>query len=205
MRWASEIRKISDKAELESFIACHLVPAKKALSDQFDDTLRYLDTALMQKYRLRYILAKLAQYIDTQAYGETEGTKRLDRYIGKDFEIEHIFPQQPSEEAAVEFGDISDPNVTNLLGNLVLVEKSINASLSNRPYSQKRDIYRQSQLLLTKALAERPSVGVNTRIDVAVKDLDPFDEWNEKAVIAYQKKLIGLARLVWGLPPLSVE
>ena len=69
------------------------------------------------------------------------------------------FPQQPNKEAAIEFGELVDPFVADRLGNLVLVEKSINASLGNRPYSQKRDVYRQSQLLLTKALAERPKVG----------------------------------------------
>ena len=84
-------------------------------------------------------------------------------------------------------------------GNLVLVEKSINASLGNRPYSQKRDVYLQSQLLLTKALAEKPKVGVQTRIDMAVEDTCPFGEWNEAAVKARQGQLRALARSVWGV------
>ena len=73
-------------------------------------------------------------------------------------------------------------------------------SLGNRPYSQKRDVYHQCQLLLTKALAERPKVGVNTKIDVAVAGLDPFTEWNEAAVIERQNKLTTLARSIWRLP-----
>ena len=62
------------------------------------------------------------------------------------------------------------------LGNLALIEKSINASLSNRPFSEKRAVFKQSKLLLTRSIAERPKVGTNTRIDLAVKDLQPFDE-----------------------------
>ncbi len=199
-RWAVELRKITGEEDLEAFIARWFVPSKAELSARFDDALRRLYVGSVQQYRLRYILAKLTQHIDLMAYGETEGTKWLSRYTGGGFEIEHIFPQQPSEEAAAEFGPFEDPNVADRLGNLVLVEKSINASLGNRPYSQKRDVYRQSQLLLTKALAERPKVGANTKIDVAVAELDPFSEWNEAAVIDRQDKLAALARYVWRLP-----
>lgn len=199
-RWAVDLRKITNAAGLEGFIARRFVPAKAELSARFDDAFRRLYVGSVQQYRLRYILAKLTQYIDLRAYGETEGTKWLSRYIGGGFEIEHIFPQQPSEAAAAEFGAFEDAQIADRLGNLVLVEKSINASLGNRPYSQKRDVYRQSQLLLTKAVAERPKVGANTKIDVAVADLDPFTDWNEAAVGERQDKLTVSARSVWRLP-----
>ena len=199
-RWAAELRKITGEVDLEAFIARRFVPAKAELSARFDDALRRLYVGSVQQYRLRYILAKLAQHIDLRAYGETEGTKWLSRYTGSGFEIEHIFPQQPSDESVAEFGAFEDPDLADRLGNLVLVEKSINASLGNRPYSQKRDVYHQCQLLLTKALAERPKVGVNTKIDVAVAGLDPFTEWNEAAVIERQNKLTTLARSIWRLP-----
>lgn len=199
-RWAIELRKIKSHSELQEFIAHRFIPSKIELSTRFDDACRRLYSDTVQQYRLRYILAKLSQHIDLRAYGETEGTKWISRYISGGFEIEHIFPQQPSEEAAAEFGPYDDPYVAARLGNLVLVERSINASLGNKPYSQKRDIYRQSQLLLTKALAERPKVGANTKIDVAVADLDPFMEWSEAAVIKRQDRLAQLARSVWGLP-----
>jgi hypothetical protein len=144
-------------------------------------------------------LAKITQHIDLRAFGETEGTKWLSRYTSGGFEIEHIFPQQPSNEAAGEFGAFEDQSVADRLGNLVLVEKSINVALGNRPYPQKRDVYPQSQLLLTKALAERPKNGTNTRIDVAVADIEPFKEWNEAAVIKRQDLLMTLARSMWSL------
>ena len=204
-RWAIELRQISDEVALEAFIDRQFVPAKVELSDRFDDALRRLYVDSVQKYRLRYILAKLTQHIEIMAYGRTEGTKWLSRYIGGGFEIEHIFPQDPSEEAKDEFGEFEDPKISDRLGNLVLVEKSINASLGNRPYSQKQKVYPQSQLLLTKALPERPKVGTKTKIDEAVADLDPFQEWSEASVTERQKKLAGLARLVWGLPHPSSE
>ena len=199
-RWAPELRKISDKIDLEEFIRSRFVSAKAELSNRFDDALRRLYVGSVQQYRLRYILAKLAQYIDLRAYGETEATKWLSRYTGSSFEIEHIFPQQPSEEATAEFGKAEDPDIAERLGNLVLVEKPINRSLGNRAYSRKRDVYSQSQLLLTKAVAERPRVGVNTRIDIAVAELKPASTWSEAAVIERQECLATLARSVWSVP-----
>ena len=202
VRWARELRDITNSADLEAFIARRFVQAKAGLSVRFDEALRRLYVGSVQQYRLLYILAKLTQYIDLRAYGETEGTKWLSKYTSGGFEIEHIFPQQPSSEATVEFGEYEDPDIVDLLGNLVLVEKSINASLGNRPYSQKRDVYPKSKLLLTNSLAERPAIG-ETKIDSAV--LDPFTEWNEAAVIERQNKLTVLARSVWRLPTSSVE
>ncbi|MFZ5676729.1 MAG: DUF262 domain-containing protein [Pseudomonadota bacterium] len=202
-RWAVELRKVANETDLIGFFARRFVPARADLSTRFDDAFRRLYVGSVQQYRLRYILAKLTQHIDLRAYGETEGTRWLSRYTESGFEIEHIFPQQPNDEAATEFGMFEDPHIADRLGNLVLVEKSINASLGNRPYSEKRDVYRQSQLLLTKALAERPKVGVSTKIDVAVAELDPFSEWNESAVLKRQDSLTALARCVWCLPPVS--
>ena len=203
-RWAGELRDITNSADLEAFIARRFVRAKAELSDRFDDALRRLSVGSVQQYRLLYILSKLTQHIDLRAYGETEGTKWLSHYTRGGFEIEHIFPQQPSSEATAEFGEREDPYIAARLGNLVLVEKSINASLGNRSFSQKRDVYSQSKLLLTKSLAERPTIGSNTKIDIAVADLDPCTEWNEAAVIKRQNELSVLARSIWRLPTPSV-
>ena len=196
--WAEEVRAINTEGELDALVARRFTPTKAELSIRFDDAFLRLTTASVQQYRLRYILAKLTQHVDLLAYGETEGTKWLRRYAS-DFQIEHIFPQQASEEAAKEFGELGDPEVVDRLGNLVLVEPSINAALGNRPFSRKRDVYSQSQLLLTKALVERPAVGQNTKIDSAVAALDPYKRWNEAMVDGRQRSLARLARGVWRL------
>ena len=103
----------------------------------------------------------------------------------------------------MEFGHAEDPYPAHRLGNLVLVEKSINASLGNRAYSQKRGVYSQSQLLLTKALSDKPKVGTQTKIDKAVEDIDPFGEWNGTNLMERHRQLGKLARTVWGVPDAS--
>ena len=199
-RWANELRNIKTPDEFDEFISRRFTKEKADLSTRFDDAMGRLGYGSLQQYRFRYVLSKLTQYVDLRAYGETEGTRWLGNYASGGFEIEHVFPQQPSPEAMDEFGAPEDHDIANKLGNLVLIEKQINASLGNRAYSKKRERYQQSRLLLTRALAERPKVGTNTQIDRAVSAIEPFAEWNEMAVIERQRFLVSLARTVWGLP-----
>lgn len=199
-KWATELRSLSTADELTAFIVARFEKAKADLSNRFDDAMGRLSLGSLQFYRFQYVLAKLTQQVDLLAYGETEGTRWLANYVSGGYEVEHIFPQTPKVGAAEEFGSVSDPEVVQRLGNLVLVEKSINISLGNRPYSEKRPVYQQSKLLLTRALSERPKVGANTRIDRAVSSIEPFALWNEASLHQRQRSLVTLARAVWGLP-----
>lgn len=199
-RWATELRSISSEEKLETFINQRFQNEKMKLSVRFDDAIGRLYYGTLQQYRLRYVLAKLTQYVELAAYGETAGTRWLQSYTSGGFEIEHIFPQKPDAKAAAEFGPIEDPLVSQRLGNLVLVEKSINSSLGNRAYSEKRPIYLQSKLLMTRALSGRPQVGANTRIDRAVESIASFPTWTESDVLQRQRWLADLARSVWRIP-----
>ncbi len=199
-RWAGDLRNVKTEGELRAFISKSFEPAKADLSERFDDAFRRLDINSVQQYRLRYVLAKLTQYVDLKAYGETEGTKWLSRYMSNGFEIEHIYPQRPTAEAKEEFGEVVNALIVNRIGNLLLVEKSINASLGNGPFSKKRNVYQQSQVLLTRAIAERPKVGANTKIDSAVANLEPFETWSEEGITKRQEMMRKLARVIWNVP-----
>jgi hypothetical protein len=199
--WAQEIRIANSDADLKAVFQSRFEKAKAGLAVRFKDAFDRLDTEALQAYRLKYLLAKLTQRVELDAYGETEGSRWLSRFIEGTYEIEHIFPQNPSAEALAEFGTFSNPLIAGRLGNLVLIEQPINSSLGNRAFSKKRKVYPQSQLLLTRALAVKPKIGVNTRIDAAVADLEPYPIWNEEMVGQRQKQLTKLASAVWGLPP----
>ncbi len=199
-RWATELRAVTSEEEFQAFISRRFDREKVKLSVRFDDAIGRLTLQTLQKYRFRYVLAKLTQQVDLSAYGETEGTRWLDTYVRGGYEVEHIFPQTPCQAALDEFGTPEDPEISQRLGNLVLVERSINASLGNRAYSEKRPAYKQSKLLLTRALAKRPRVGRNTRIDRALDSIEQYETWNEETVSERQEALVSLSRIVWGLP-----
>jgi len=65
--------------------------------------------------------------------------------------------------------------------------------------------YRQSTFLLTKSLAEKPQVGVNTQLNRAVQDLLQFDRWDSAAILNRQAMLAKLARKVWAMPDAKTE
>lgn len=198
--WASRLKEIKSAEELSAFIASTFSKEKGELSGRFDDAMNRLSYGSLQLYRLRYVLAKLSQSVELQAYGENGTTCWLKNYVDGGFEIEHIFPQTPSAKALEEFGEISDPTITQNIGNLVLLEKSINGSLGASAYSEKSPVYAKSKLLLTKSLAERLSIGANTRIDRAVSSIEPYSEWNEENVLKRQSFIASLARDVWEMP-----
>ena len=199
-RWASEVKAVSSEEELGAVIDRRFRPARAALASRFAEAFRRLEAWDLQAYRLRYVLAKLTQAVELDAYGETEGTRWLKRYAeGAAYQIEHIFPVAVTPECVAEFGDASG-TWTQRLGNLTLVEQGINSSLGNQPFSAKVPVYAQSQLLLTRAIAEKPRVGTNTRINAAVADLEPFGRWTPVEVEARQAQLAGLAAAVWDVP-----
>jgi hypothetical protein len=151
---------------------------------------------------MRYLLAKITQHIDVQAYGEGGGHGTLGHYIAGSNDIEHILPVSPSVEALAEFGESEvDYELTQRLGNLAFVEKAINRLLGNRSYSQKSAVYSESQFLLAKCQASHPTLGVADQITRAISTVPSYATWNRAAIEDRQKYLAGLAREVWALPP----
>lgn len=199
-RWASELRSIQDETGLNAFLEKYFIKDMRGRKDRFDFAFRELAQWSIQQYRMRYILAKLHQYIEEQAWG-SPAYSQLDRYITKKVEVEHILSQNPKPEVRTAFDKPEEyDDYVGKLGNLTLLEKTINSSVSNGSYSEKLPGYKQSTFLLTKSLAEKPHVGVNTQLNRAVEELIKFDEWNSKSIEQRQETMTKLARKVWGMP-----
>lgn len=119
----------------------------------------------------------------------------------KKVELEHILSQHPSHEAIEEFGAGDDwTDYVQRLGNLTLLEKVPNASLQNKPYSEKKQVYLNSRFLLTKSIPAKLGVGKDTKIDRLAKRLRYFEEWNPDAIAQRRAMLQGLSYDVWEMP-----
>jgi hypothetical protein len=115
--------------------------------------------------------------------------------------VEHILPQNPTNEVKEAFDKKERYNeYLEKIGNLTLLEKTINTSVSNDHYQKKIPGYRQSSYLLTRSLAEKPKVGLNTQLNRAVEHLITFDQWNSEAIECRQGMLARLAVFVWDMP-----
>ncbi|SNS40808.1 Protein of unknown function [Granulicella rosea] len=196
---ARQLRKICD-SDFLSFRAEYFKDRKAQLSRDFGDALNKMYSWDTRAFRLRYLLAKLTQAIDVRAYGDAGSYGDLMHYYNANNDVEHIYPISPSESARLEFGDASDAAIASKLGNLVLVEQAINRLISNGAYTQKKMLYAQSQFLIVRCQAARPSFGVADQITRAITSIPSFPIWNERAVSERQSFLTSLAREIWGVP-----
>lgn len=198
--WAKDMRGVETKADLKKFLDVHFRPEKERLALRFGLAVRDLREDSLQKYRLRYVLAKLTQYVNEAAWGEdTEGD--LDKFLEGTVHVEHILPQTASREVLNEFDRPDEVNeFVGRLGNLTLAEDAINSSLGNKPFSKKQPVYTNSKFLLTRLLSGAVKVGKNTAVEKAVVGLPIFTSWSSESIGKRQEALADLAHKVWDMP-----
>jgi hypothetical protein len=111
---------------------------------------------------------------------------RLERSLGHkepvvldDVQVEHIMPQTLTKIWRKEL----DPKTQNTyemylhtIGNLTLT--GYNQPLSNKPFVEKKKLYKVSNITLTKMVAK-------------------YDKWNEESINERAKYLIGLVKTIW--------
>ena len=200
-QWAVDLRSVTTRGDLDAFIELYFQPAKTNLAARFALSFRELEEDSLQQYRLRYVLGKITQYVDEQARGSQGGESALSNFVNSGVDVEHILPQTPSVEVLASFDRPNDiASFVRRLGNLCLVEKSINTSIGNGVFEKKMKAYKGSKFLLTQSLVEKVSIGVNTAIDRAVRDLEAFDHWDSASIERRQAMLSVLAHRVWDMP-----
>jgi len=196
VRWSTELRKTHNSVELEAFIAERFEPAKRDLIARFQLAFRELNADSLQQYRLRYILAKISQFIDEVA--ELPTAIELKNYINIKIDIEHILPQTPSQ-VVLDIFDKPDEytKYMNMVGNLTLLEKDIDAAIKNGRFIEKQGPYTMSSILITKSLGTKIRVGQNAAHDRAARLLEYFDSWTSQDIERRQHMLSCLAEKVW--------
>jgi hypothetical protein len=192
--------RLVDDSTVQEFIDGFFRPAKTHLKEAFMNRLLRLHASDTRGFRLRYLLAKLTQTVDSWAYG-TEGPHgTLANYYDGNNDIEHVLPSTASEAALEEYGEAENASEeAQRLGNLVFIERPINQLLGNKAYSKKIPVYAQSQFLLAKSQAVKPAFGVADRITRVVQNIESFPVWNVNSIENRQKYIANLSMRVWGL------
>jgi hypothetical protein len=203
--WADELREITETRDatdrvrsLDRFITDHFQSSMASKSGELTDVLRRYTLHSMQKYRTRYLLAKLTQHVD-MAFKGLSSAGRLGEYKG--LEIEHILPNTPSTELLATFA-AQNPGANyheykNRLGNFTLLEKPINIVAGNNFFDAKKAEYRKCRHYLTSSIAELSIVGMNSSINRINEKLKSFDTWTAATIDQRQAMLIELVKDVW--------
>jgi hemerythrin len=202
-KWADDLRgvvkNIDQKTALNEFIERTFIVEKKRLENDFKAMFTNLTINSLQRYKIKYILAKIAQYVESKRIGG-EGAGNLERYIDKKIEIEHILPNTPTNELVVPFGDMENYNNYKIkLGNLTLLEKPHNVVAGRGYFEKKKNIYKQSTFYITKSIAQKDNVGNNTAVTRINEKLIEFDKWEANDIGKRQEMLLALSKDVWDI------
>lgn len=200
--WADELREIAEtrdtaqqRQQLNAFIADHFEKNMAGKSQELSDALKRLTLFSMQQYRIRYLLARISQYVDA-AYGTHTP---LETYVK--LEIEHILPNTPTLELLAiwdkEHKEVDYEEYKNRLGNLTLLEKPINIVASNDFYELKKPEYKKSSPYLTRSLSELVPLGKNSSVTRINEKLKAFPIWNATSIDERQDLLIALTKDIW--------
>ena len=205
--WADELRAISamkdeeaQKVGRDKFLTERFQKSSGSKEAELSDALNRYTYNSMQKYRTKYLLSKLTQYVD----GAFKGLKELPPLVDyQGLEIEHILPNNPQDELRASFeidgreGAYDEYKIK--LGNLTLLEKPINIVASNDFFEQKKPLYQTSKNYLTSSISSLAEVGKNSSITRVNEKLESFSEWSVSSIDRRQTILIDLASDIWQL------
>ncbi|MFP5993826.1 DUF262 domain-containing protein [Helicobacter pylori] len=118
-----------------------------------------------------YEWGKALNYLlyEYELYHNPETTLNFDGSIES---IEHILPQKPDQGYSTkEKNWAKNPHVVHALGNLLLISKNANSSLSNKPFDEKRKAYLKGSYS-EKEVAKNASFGITEIQERSEKLLD---------------------------------
>ncbi|RKV31768.1 DUF262 domain-containing protein [Helicobacter pylori] len=118
-----------------------------------------------------YQWGKALNYLlyEYELYHNPETTLNFDGSLES---IEHILPQKPDQGySAKEKSWAKNPHVVHALGNLLLIPKNANSSLSNKPFDEKRKEYLKGSYS-EKEVAKNASFGLTEIQERSEKLLD---------------------------------
>lgn len=102
--------------------------------------------------------------------------------VSNDITVEHIMPQTLTPQWQIELGKKYEnihAQYLHTIGNLTI--SGYNSELSNKDFSDKKDIYRKSNISLCR-------------------DICDYDKWNDESIKKRAKSLFNIAINIWSLP-----
>lgn len=121
----------------------------------------------------------LAKYYLRELEGAASGDAASEHIPSSTLTLEHVLPERPLDNWP-QFSEEELTAYVKRLGNLALLTQRLNTKLRSAPFSEKRQTYAASNLVLTAELAQ-------------------FDEWMVSSIEERQQRLADLAVPVWSL------
>ncbi|EFA4475678.1 DUF262 domain-containing protein [Escherichia coli] len=200
-QWAVKLRDVKTKAEVANVVSATLIPFVVERLDEFKERFSIInDYNFTPQYRQRYVLGRLENHI-RHLCGFPEKSQQAIQQM----QIEHILPQ--TVRNAPENGEFSDVNRTSYLyklGNVTLLEGTINQSVNNCNdlsedwFLKKQTEYLNSEIIMTRLLHSQYSIGDNTALNrFKLKYGYEYQDWSAESITSRQRLLMDLAIDCW--------
>lgn len=125
---------------------------------------------------------RLARYILYALENQAAATER--NFEDETGTIEHILPENPSNDWELSFPYQEQSNYIYRLGNLTLLESGKNNECQNKLFAEKKVVYQTSQYVITR-------------------DIVNYPEWTPSQLRSRQEKLARLATSIWRISQIS--
>ncbi len=167
--------------------------------DQLDGIRTYSLTH-QNRGRIRYILARMTAWLDTELGTSGTFTDYLDRSRRHPFEVEHIWADKFDRHTDEFSNNYEFQEQRNKLGDLVLLPKDFNASYGDMPYEEKVQHYYGhnplAQSLHPRAYENNPSF---RRLRESHRlAFQPYpDSFTKSDIEVRQELYLDLAKVIW--------
>lgn len=152
-----------------------VVDLKKLSSIMVDDTefkIAFKEKSFPYNSRnakvVKYILGKIEYF---------KGSTHLVHYDDDNVSIEHIYPQNPTDEW--ELDEAKMQRFIFRLGNICLLEKNLNRVIQNVGFEKKLPVYQKSSYYYAKKISS------------------DYTEWNDSSIIKLQTEMANSAVSIW--------
>ena len=170
------------------------------------------DLGLNQRNRshIRYILARITAWLDSELGEQGTFVKYLDKSLKNPFEVEHIIADHFERHTKDFESEDEFQEYRNRIGGLLLLPKDFNASYGDMPYHEKVEhYYAQNPLarsLNSRAYSNNPTLmRFLKKYDLASKYKYHTPDFAKNEIIERQKLYQTLAKILWDPKRLGIE
>ena len=156
-------------------------------SREFKDNLKNIPSDQAFKDRLLTVSLskeKLARYYLRAIENQYRGNGTPECIVDSDqniVDLEHILPKKPEVGEWTNFTQEEVKEYKNRLGNLTVMNKKKNSDLESDSFDKKKEVYKNSEIKITKEIAEI------------------YSEWNKENIIKRQEFIAEIAVKTWNL------
>ena len=150
--------------------------------------------------KVHLVLARLTEFIEYKSGCTTRFVEYSNQARSKGgYQIEHVLPND-YQKFSEEFSDQNTfQDFRNLIGGLLLIPGKENASLGNKPFEEKVEIYSRGNLLAS-SLHKNTYKNNPAFMNFITQNSIPFEpktEFNKKQLLQRQNLYIKIANLCW--------